>query len=612
MNKTTIKNHMEHQATASSSAEMQKISSRVWKFMWAFIRRQPLKMFFLILCPIIWALNESFFPYFIKKIINTIAHVHGDRALVLHLVMPFIIAMLSLFTLMAITQRLERVVGMYTIPYMKAQMRETLYDYVRLHSHNYFMDNFAGDIANKVQSLPESCQRILEMIMFSSLGMIALVVFSFFVLWHASHLFAGVMLLWIFCHFSVVYFMMRRGNEFSKIHADAVSTLSGKIVDCISNIQNVRLFARSKYERQYLDSYQQDEIKKDQHFSWHGVRMGVALSILTLVFVATMLFALVEQWMHYHITIGDFSLVSMIMLNLLGMMWFMSFELTRLARESGKVRSALQLINVPHAIVDQQQATDIIVQRGEIVFDQVDFNYNPNAAVFAKLSVSIKPGQKVGLVGFSGSGKTTFVNLIMRFYDINQGQIRIDGQNIADVRQDSLREQISIIPQDPALFHRTLSDNIRYGRLDASDAEVEQASRDAHCHEFISQLPEGYATKVGERGIKLSGGQRQRIAIARGILKNAPILILDEATSSLDTVTEKHIQSSLEQLMHGKTTLVVAHRLSTLTHMDRIIVFKQGKIVEDGDINTLLKHKQHFYKLWSLQQDGILPDKQAD
>jgi ATP-binding cassette subfamily B protein len=292
------------------------------------------------------------------------------------------------------------------------------------------------------------------------------------------------------------------------------------------------------------------------------------------------------------------------------MVWYMSYQLALFIRESSTIHEALTLISVKHEIKDAPDARVLHVKNATICFDQALFEYAKNIRVFDGLTVEIPAGQKVGLVGFSGSGKSTFVNLILRLYDLTGGQIRIDGQNIAQVTQDSLRENIAMIPQDPSLFHRSLMENIRYGRLDASDEAVIEAAKLAHCHEFIQQLPEGYQALVGERGVKLSGGQRQRIAVARAILKNAPILILDEATSSLDSVTEKLIQESLKHLMHQKTTLIVAHRLSTLADMDRILVFHQGKIIEDGTQDALLEKNRHFAHLWQMQMHGFLPDNE--
>jgi ATP-binding cassette subfamily B protein len=242
------------------------------------------------------------------------------------------------------------------------------------------------------------------------------------------------------------------------------------------------------------------------------------------------------------------------------------------------------------------------VPRGEVRFENVTFSYPGHHSVFKNFNVTIPAGQKVGLVGLSGAGKTTFMNLMLRLYDLQAGKIFIDVQSIAEVTQKSLHENIAVIPQDASLFHRTLLENIRYGRLEATEEEVIAASKQAHCHEFIEQLDEKYASLVGERGIRLSGGQRQRIAIARALLKNAPILVLDEATSALDSATEKKIQESLALLMRDRTTIVIAHRLSTLAAMDRILVFQQGTIVEDGTIQELLQKNGHFAAFWKIQQ----------
>jgi ATP-binding cassette subfamily B protein len=292
------------------------------------------------------------------------------------------------------------------------------------------------------------------------------------------------------------------------------------------------------------------------------------------------------------------------------------FELSHQLRDFitnwGSVEQALTLLKDATEIQDAPSAGELVVNKGKIVFDNVNFNYKGAEPLFDDTAVTIEPGQKVGLVGYSGGGKTTFVNLILRLYDVTNGCVLIDGHDIKQVTQDSLRANIGMIPQDPSLFHRSLMENIRYGKIDASDEEVIEASKRAHAHEFIGKLSNGYESLVGERGVKLSGGQRQRIAIARAILKNAPILILDEATSQLDSVTENFIQKSLKELMAGKTTIVIAHRLSTLLHMDRILVFDTGKIVADGTHSELLAKSSLYKTLWDAQVGGFLPDRHEE
>jgi ATP-binding cassette subfamily B protein len=308
------------------------------------------------------------------------------------------------------------------------------------------------------------------------------------------------------------------------------------------------------------------------------------------------------------ITVGDFALVLSINVAVVQFLWQLAKQFSDFSKYVGKITQALRISTAPIDIKDMPHAEALKVSEAAIVFQNVNFQYNLESPLFKNLSVTIQPGQRVGLVGYSGSGKSTFANLIMRLFDVSSGNILIDDQNIREVTQGSLRQAIGIIPQDLSLFHRSLMDNIRFGRSEATDREVIQAAKAAHAHEFIKALPDGYQALVGERGVKLSGGQRQRIAIARAILKDAPILILDEATSQLDSVTESFIQDGLWQLMQNKTTLVIAHRLSTLLHMDRILVFDRGKIVEDGTHKHLLKQKGIYATLWNAQVGGFLPE----
>lgn len=577
-------------------------------FILYFVRHQFLGFATVIAISGIWAANDSIFPYFLKLIVNRIAQYHGEPAGVYSAVSGVLILLVLSWVVSEIFLRIQGVVQLYTFPRFRANIREAVFDYVKSHSHEYFSEHFAGNIAKKLADLPTSCQTIMEIISFNFMTALTGATIVFVMMWMAKPMFAVVLLIWLFLHLGMTGLFLRYGNYLWEIHSDSVSMLSGKIVDIFTNMASVRLFARGKYETQYLKSYQADEIKKARKAMWliEFNRIGMGLSGLFLIF--SMVFLLIYNWAHHNITLGDFTQIGMQTFWLLGWIWFVSFQMSVFARELGTVSDALSLITKGHDIVDAKNASELDVPQGQIQFEHVMFEYQKNRPVFENLNVTIAAGQKVGLVGFSGSGKSTFVNLILRFYDLRSGRILIDGQDIAKVTQDSLHEQIAMIPQDPSLFHRSLMENIRYGRLDATDDEVIAAAKLAHCHEFIEKLDDEYHALVGERGIKLSGGQRQRIAIARAILKNAPILILDEATSSLDTVTEKLIQESLTTLMQNRTTIVIAHRLSTLADMDRILVFDKGRIIEDDNKENLLNHKGHFAKLWKMQTDGFLPE----
>jgi len=288
-------------------------------------------------------------------------------------------------------------------------------------------------------------------------------------------------------------------------------------------------------------------------------------------------------------------------------LWMVSGALPILFQALGLARQGYSVMLDPQDLGDTPDAKSLKVSSGAIVFENVSFHYGEKR-LFTNKHAAIRGGEKVGLVGFTGAGKSTFINLILRFFPVHDGSILIDGQNVAAVTLESLRRQIALIPQDPVLFHRTLRENIAYGKPEATETEIVRAAERAHCDVFIRNLPQGYETKVGERGTKLSGGEKQRIAIARAILADAPILILDEATSALDSVTERYVQDSLEQLMQHRTTLVIAHRLSTLSHMDRILVFDNGKIVEEGPHDSLLTKGGLYAKMWAMQVGGFLPD----
>lgn len=578
--------------------------STALRFALHFAKKQWPKFTFCVITGICFAINETFFPYFLKHIVNILQTYQGSTLGMFIALKPILILLVSFWIGMEILQRTQGIMLIYTFPSYRATIRSAVFDYIKQHSHHYFANHFAGNIAKKLGDIPNSCQMIMEIICLQLVTAITGVAIVMVMMWHTKFWLTVIVGIWLIIHLGLTSLFVRFSNPLWIIHSDAVSTLSGKIVDAFSNMLNVRLFARGDYEAQYLEKFQQDELNKAKKAMWHMelIKMGLGINGLGLVFGS--LFLLIYGYSQHWITLGDFTQVGMQVFWLLGWIWFISFQLTQFVKETGIVNDALKLIRQKHELTDAPNATALKLTHGAILYQNVHFTYQQTRnPVFSGLTVSIPAGQKVGLVGFSGSGKSTFVNLLLRFFDINSGSILLDQQDIRTVTQDSLRSHIAMIPQDPSLFHRSLMENIRYGRLDATEEEVITASKLAHCHEFIEQLPEGYESLVGERGIKLSGGQRQRIAIARAVLKNAPILILDEATSALDSVTEHLIQDSLERLMAHKTTLVIAHRLSTLAHMDRILVFHQGHIVEDGTLEELRKAKSHFFRLWEMQSN---------
>jgi len=581
-------------------------------FIFYFVRQQWVRFSILIFSFMMWAICDAVFPYYLKKIINVVQAWGGQRDEIFAVASGSIFLLAFFWILAEVFMRIQGVLQIYTFPKFRANIREAVFDYVKSHSHAFFSSQFSGSIAKRLADLPNSCQAIMEIICLQFVTAITGALIVFIMMWFTQPIFAVILIVWLLLHVGLNILFLRYGSYLAEIHAQSQSALSGKMVDVFTNILNMRLFARGKYEADYLRHYQKDEIKKAEKSMWLAEVMRIGLGLNGLFLIFAMLYALLYGWVHHLVTIGDFTQIGMQSFWLLGWMWYITFQLTTFVREVGVMSDALALVRKSHDLTDKKNACPIVIGRGEIRFENVSFAYQKNRPVFQNLNVVIHPGEKVGLVGFSGSGKTTFVNLVLRFYDLEAGRILIDGQNIAEVTQDSLRSQIAMIPQDPSLFNRSLIENIRYGRLDATDEEVINASKMAHCHEFVEKIDTQYQSLVGERGLKLSGGQRQRIAIARAILKNAPILMLDEATSALDSVTEKMIQDSLHHLMQGRTTIVVAHRLSTLADMDRILVFHKGAVVEEGTHEHLLELGGYFATLWNMQTDGFLPGDDGD
>lgn len=514
-----------------------KLPTSTFSFIFHFVREQWIKFSLCTLISVIWAVNDTIFPYFLKRIVDMLQTYQGERGEIYLAVKGILILLVGFWFVTEVLQRLQGVLQIYAFPRFRASIRESVFKYVQSHSHEYFSNHFAGNISKKLSDLPASCQTMMEIICLQFVTAITGAFVVLVVMWATNPIFALILLVWLSIHLGLTTISLRYCNDLWASHSDSLSVLSGKIVDVLTNMSNVRLFSRTNYEAKYLKQFQRDEIVKAEKAMWvtEWVRAGLGLNGLFLIF--SMVFTLLYGWVHHWVTLGDFTQIGMQTFWLLSWIWYVGYQMNVFAREQGIVSEALMLVKQGHDLTDKYQAYPVKVKQGEIHFENMSFYYNKNRRVFKDFNLAIPGGQKIGLVGFSGSGKSTFVNLILRFYDVQSGKICIDGHDIASVTQESLRSQIAMIPQDPSLFHRTLMENIRYGRLDATDEEVMAASKLAHCHEFIEMMDDGYQSMVGERGVKLSGGQRQRIAIARAILKNAPILILDEATSSLDSAT---------------------------------------------------------------------------
>jgi len=489
--------------------------------------------------------------------------------------------------------------------------------YVARQSWAFFQNDFAGRIATRVlqtgpavrESLVALITGVWYILVYGTSALILLASADAWLALPISVWFAGyLMLLRVF---------VPRMRDRSKQVSEARSMLTGRIVDTYTNILTVKLFARARRE----DAYVRDAIDEHTGLFYASLRLntlfGFSLTTLNAMLVTGTAAIAITLWVHGKVGVGTVAMALPLSWQIISIAGWVAMRVTEIFENIGVVQEGMMTIARPIGLTDRPGAKELTVTRGEITFEDVRFGYGRETGLIDGLTLKVKPGERIGLVGRSGAGKSTLVNLLLRFFDLEDGRILIDGQDIAVATQESLRAQISVVTQDTSLLHRSIRENIRYGRPVACEAEIVAASRLAHAQEFIADLEDwrgrrGYDSQVGERGVKLSGGQRQRVAIARVILKNAPILVLDEATSALDSEVEAAIQASLDTLMAGKTVIAIAHRLSTIARMDRLVILDRGHVVEQGTHNELLRAGGHYAALWRRQSGGFIDAAPAE
>ncbi len=494
------------------------------------------------------------------------------------------------------------------LPSIRSTVIKDAFDYVNQQPIAYFYDEMSGNISGKISLLHNSISDILQTIYNANFNF--LFIFVNLIILISLNLYIGTAaLIWI----AGVTFI---GTKLGKIRSENArqsgkkqSETNAVIVDAVANYSEIKSFANFKFERlhmlRYLRSFRKAETKERN-------TQALAGSCLHLVSTASSIgFDVLALFLFYkgQISSGEFIFICTIFMRFSSSAFAIMWIMNQISSSIGRINTALETLAVEPDIVDCPNALDYTASKISIAFENVDFGYRGKPKLFEKLNLEIKAGEKIGLVGASGSGKSTFIKLLSRFFDVNGGRITINGIDIREIKQESLHKLISTIPQDVCLFNRSLKDNIRYGNVTADDDMVIDAAKKAYADKFIEAFPAGYNTKVGERGVILSGGEKQRIAIARAIIKNAPILIFDEATSALDSESEKHIQASLSGLMNGKTVIAIAHRLSTLREMDRILVFDNGRIIEQGSHLSLLRKKGTYYKLYRIQNNGFIANE---
>ncbi|AVF63150.1 ABC transporter ATP-binding protein [Vibrio alginolyticus] len=486
--------------------------------------------------------------------------------------------------------------------------------YLLNQSLNFYQDDFAGRVATKVMqtslAVRETVMKAMDVFVYVTVYFTSMIIMLATADWRLMI----PMIVWLLAYIAIQIYFVPKLKDVASAQADARSTMTGRIVDSYTNIQTVKLFSHSQRETQYAEQGMKGFLNTVYRQMRLVTGFDVAVEISNYILVFSVAALSIYLWLDSAISVGAIAIAVSLALRVNGMSMWIMWEVGALFENMGTVVDGMKTLSKPIDIKDKPGAKDLVVTEGGIHFDNVSFHYGENKGVISHLDLNIKPGEKVGLVGRSGAGKSTLVNLLLRFHDVEDGSIKIDGQNISEVTQDSLRSKIGMVTQDTSLLHRSIRDNILYGNPDATEEDLLKATKQAHAHEFIETLTDpfgnvGYDAQVGERGVKLSGGQRQRIAISRVLLKDAPLLVLDEATSALDSEVEAAIQESLNELMQGKTVIAIAHRLSTIAQMDRLIVLDKGSIVEQGSHQELIANNGIYAQLWAHQTGGFIAEE---
>ena len=580
----------------------------------------PLLLFVSILSIAVSVMEVMVFS-FVGSLVDWLATIEKDRLwedhwLTLSLMGGVIVILIPLVSFVYEAARHQGLLGNFAM-----RVRWQAHRYVLRQSLSFFQDDFAGRIATKVMQTALAARDVVLKVI--DIFLYVMVYFTASVILFAS---ADIrlmfpMLVWFVLYSVALWYFVPKLRKISMEQADHRSVVTGRVVDSYTNINTVKMFAHADRE----DAYIKEGMDGFLDSVYRQMRMSTSMAVILEMLNSLLLFSVaglaIWLWSIDAITVGAFALAVGLVLRFQGMSHWILWEVWGLFEEIGTVQDGIETISRERKVLDNPGAKPLQVSNGAISYKSIQFNYGKDSedkvAVVENLSLDIQPGQKVGVVGRSGAGKSTLVNLLLRFYDLEKGAILVDNQNIAEITQDSLRAQIGMVTQEPSLMHRSVRDNIRYGKPDATEEEIIEAARSAQAMSFIPELEDsngrlGLEAHVGERGVKLSGGQRQRLAIARVLLKDAPILVLDEATSALDSEVEAAIQESLHHLMEGKTVIAIAHRLSTIAAMDRLIIMDGGKIIEDGSHDELLERGGLYAQLWSRQSGGFLLEEDVE
>jgi ATP-binding cassette, subfamily B, multidrug efflux pump len=597
--------------TPTAAPENPEPPASLTGFLWHFARQAKWLFAALFVIELLVALSDSAVPWFMGRVVTMVTKLPPERFLAVG--WPWLLGMAVVVLLVRPTVTLTRylITNQAIAAPFTGLIRWQSHWHVVRQSWAFFQNDFAGRISNRVMQTGPSVRSTLTATI-TTVWYICVYGTSAIVLTaSADRWLATPILLWFSGYAALLVFFVPRMRERSKESSIARSTLMGRIVDSYTNIVTVKLFARAREEDEYVRNAVDRHVSLFQASQRLLTAFGALLDVLNALLIAGSGGLALVLWRYGAVEVGAIAMVLPLSLQLTNMSRQIAMRITEIFEDIGVVQEGMITIAQPLQLPDQADARPLDVRAGRIEFKHVSFGYGRDVGVLQNFNLTIRPGEKIGLVGRSGAGKSTVVNLLLRFFQLEDGAILIDGQDVSTLTQESLRSQISVVTQDTSLLHRSISDNIRYGRPQASDEEIVRAAKLAHAHDFILELEDwqdrrGYDAHVGERGVKLSGGQRQRVAIARVILKDAPILVFDEATSALDSEVEAAIQSSLGTLMGGKTVIAIAHRLSTIAQMDRLVVLEHGRIVEQGSHRELIALGGHYAALWRRQAGGFL------
>ncbi len=558
----------------------------------------------LSLIEVFFAINLSLRPYLLKVIIDRVESPFFKANLYYAIFLPATLyAILSILNIFIF--RISDFLYLKMVPLFRNSLILESLKRIQFHPYSFFQSHLGGSIAARIAEMADAAQALINLTIYRFLThSLSFLAACFTICYVVRPHFAVILITCSALFVWASYTLAKKPFGLAKKYLENYALLIGKLLDSIGNILQVILFVRQKQELSYLASQAKIEAKSSQDLQWVILLHQALASLFLVALISLILIYLIYLFQRDIVSVGEFILTLTITISIGESLQSFPRDLLKFSENLGKCALTLELINLPSEIINVPHAPLLKVKNGKIEFQKVCFSYQSNSLLFSDLSLIISAGEKVGLVGYSGSGKTTFINLILRLFSIRSGRILIDDQNIEGVDQNSLHENISYIPQEPILFNRSIWENIAYGKTNASDQEIIEAAQKAHAHTFIEDLPQKYHTIVGERGMMLSGGQRQQVSIARAILKDSKILILDEASSVLDPITEHCLQDSLQEVMKNKTILAIAHRLSTLSKMDRLLVFDKGRIVEDGNHQKLLEKSGVYSQLWKTQAMG--------